>query len=321
MNNKRYKIIAALGVVMGGGVLTPAMGQEISEPEEKSVIDTVKDSPFSVELSAGVEYDSNVSIIEIDTQTAEGDFAALIDFGLEYETDLTDNTSLEIGYDFGQDIQFDFSNFDTQTHRGSVELSHDFGAVDGGISYQLVHSRLDGAGFLTLNRLSPYVASYVADRKAYVRASYIYTDKNFIGRTDRDSEVHAGSAEVFYFVNGLNTYVIAGYRFETEDAVAAEFDFDSHNTKLRLVQRINMGERRARLRGGWRYENRNYSSLTPSIGAVRDDERHKFDISLEVPFNDIMFAELEYNYDIFNSNLPSADFNQSVATVRLGGRL
>ena len=316
---------AVASILAASAVALPVTAQEVVETKDAGISErtasSLRDGTFSAEISAGVEYDSNVSVIEIDTQIAEDDFAAVIDLGLEYETDLSENTTFEIGYDFGQDIQFDFTDFNTQIHRGSVELSHDFGAVDGGVSYQFVYSRLGGDGFLRLHRLSPYAATYLGDRQAYVRASYIYTDKEFIGRTDRDSSVHAGSAEIYYFVNGLDTYLIGGYRYESEDAVSPEFDFESHNVKARLVQRIEMGDRKAKLRAGWRYENRDYSAVTPSIGVVRDDDRHKFDVSLEVPLNDIMYGEVEYNYDAFNSNLPSADFNQSVATFRIGGRL
>lgn len=276
---------------------------------------------FSADFSAGVDYDSNVSVIDIDTSTAADDFAAVFDFGLGFERELGENTKFEAGYDFSQDIQFELSAFDTQMHRGSAEISHGFGAVDTGASYQYVYSKLGGSGFLKMHRLSPYVASYAANKKLYLRGSYIYTDKTFVGRPSRDATVHAGDATAYIFLNGLNTYLIGGYRYESQDAVAPEFDFDSHNTKVRFVQRVPLGDRHAKFRAGWRYENRNYSAITPSIGVIRDDERHKFDASLEVPINDILYTALEGEYDDFKSNLPSADFNQSIATIRIGGRL
>ncbi len=313
-----------LSICLGGAavMLSPAVAQDTyTEVSENGFADRVKESPFSIEFSTGIEYDSNVSVVELDTTTAEGDFAALFDLGVEYETDIGENTSFEVGYDFGQDIQFDITDFNTQTHRGSAKLSHDLGDVDFGVSYQFVHSRLNGEGFLTLNRVSPFVSSYVGDRAAYLRGSYIYTDKNFVGVSDRDANVNAINGEVFYFLNGLTTYFIVGYRFEIEDAVGAEFDFNAHNVKLRVVQRVPIGDRRAKLRAGWRYEKRDYDSITPSIGAIRDDTRHKFDASVQIPLNDIFYAEIEYNYDIFDSNLPSVDFTQSVATLRIGAEL
>ncbi len=317
--NNKTTSRATLCAIFGALAANGAVAQD--DKGSGSIYDAFENGPFSAEFSAGVEYDSNVSVIEIDTSTAQDDFAAVFDFGLGVETKLGENTKIKVGYDFGQDIQFDFSAFDTQSHRGSAEISHDFGAVDTGVSYQYVYSKLGGAGFLRMHRLSPYAAAYVANKKAYLRASYIYTDKDFIGRLDRDSEVNAGSAEAFYFLNGLKTYVITGYRYESDDAFSPEFDFESHNVKVRFIQRIPFGAHRGKLRVGWRYEDRNYNSITPSIAAIRDDERHRFDASLEIPFSDIVYGELEYRYDDFSSNLPSADFTQNVATIRLGGRL
>ena len=330
MKKADNKALAALTALTGATLSPAALGQEISDigeaNENQSFIENLRDGPFTVELSTGFEYDSNVSVIEVESQTAESDVAATIDLGVQYEQDVSDSTSFEIGYNFGQDLQADFTDFNTQTHRGSLGVSHDFGDVEGGASYQLIYSRLGGDGFLRLHRLSPYLATYVGDRQAYVRASYIYTDKNFIDRPGRDSDVHAGNAEVFYFINGLKTYAIAGYRYEIENAGDNDFDFNSHNVKLRLVQRIPFRGRNAKLRGGWRFEQRNYqfaasnpTSLTE--GTFRDDTRHRFDASLELPINDIVYTELEYNHDRFDSNLPAADFTQNVVSFRIGGKI
>ena len=330
MRNADKRPLLALMALTGAALAPHASAQEISDAEEDgdagSFIDNLRDGPFTVELSTGVEYDSNVSVIEVESQTAESDVAATVDFAVQYERDVSERTSFEVGYNFGQDLQAEFTDFDTQTHRGSVQLSHDFGDVEGGASYQLIYSRLGGEGFLRLHRLSPYFATYVGDRQAYVRASYIYTDKNFIDRPGRDSDVHAGNAELFYFINGLKTYAIAGYRYEIENAGDNDFDFNSHNVKLRLVQRIPFRDRNAKLRGGWRFEQRNYqfeasNPATLTEGAFRDDTRHRFDASLELPINDIFYAELEYNHDRFASNLPSADFIQNVVSFRIGGQI
>lgn len=329
MKNAGKTSLLALMSLSGMAVSMPALAErDYDEPkEEKSFVDNLREGPLSFKIGTGVEYDSNVSVESIDQSTSIGDAAFTFDAGIEYEKQLNDKTSLEFGYNFGQDIQFDsdpdvdLSRFNTQTHRGSIQLSHDFGDVEGGVSYQFIYSRLGGDGFLQFNRLSPYLATYLGDRKAYVRASYIYTDKTFFGRDGRDSDVHAGNAEIFYFINGLDTYAIAGYRYEIENAGDSQFDFTAHNTKLRLVQRFPFNGRNAKLRGGWRFEQRNYDDITPSIGAIRDDTRHRFDASIELPINDIFSAELEYNHDIFDSNLPSADFTQDIVSFRIGGKL
>jgi hypothetical protein len=151
-----------------------------------------------------------------------------------------------------------------------------------------------------------------------VRADYTFTDKNFHNRVDRDAEVHAGGADVYYFLNGVRTYFVVGYKYEDEDAVADQFDFKAHNIKVRFAQRFPLGSRDAKFKIGWRYENRDYSAVTPSIGAIRDDERNRFQAELETPFTDRIFGQLEYEYSDFSSNLPSANYKQHLASARLG---
>ena len=118
----------------------------------------------------------------------------------------------------------------------------------------------------------------------------------------------------------MRTFLVAGYRYEDENAVDSQFDFTAHNLKARFSQRIPIGQRAAKLKLGWRYENRDYSSLTPSISAVRTDDRHRLQVELEVLLSDVLFSLVQYEYADFSSNLPSADYTQSVASLRLGAR-
>jgi len=277
------------------------------------------DSPFSVELSAGAEYDSNVSVGEIDNNTGADDFAAVIDLDLEFEKDVTENTEISAGYSFSQSLHDQFTNFDIQTHFASAGVSHDFGAFDAGAAYRYIYSRLGGAGFLQIQQIEPYATRFFG-KKLFIRAAYTYTDKNFKNRIDRDAMVHAGGADVYYFLNGVRTYFVAGYKYENENAVDPQFDFRAHHIKARFSQRIRMGKRDAKLKLGWRYESRNYSSITPSIGAIRDDNRHRLQAELEVPLTDHFFGLVEYEYSDYSSNLPSADYTQNLAGVRLGAR-
>lgn len=185
MKNAGKTSLLAFLTATGAALSTPVAAERDydAEKEEKSFVENLREGPFTLELSTGVEYDSNVSVEALDQSTAIGDYAFTLDAGASVEKDLGENTSIEVGYNFGQDFQFDETQFDTQTHRASVQLTHDFGDVEGGVSYQLIYSSLGGDGFLQFNRLSPYLATYVGDRKAYVRASYIYTDKTSLGAT------------------------------------------------------------------------------------------------------------------------------------------
>jgi len=274
-------------------------------------------SPFSFEFSAGAEYDSNVSVSAIDSNTGADDFAAVLDADIKFKTELGNDTELKLGYSFSQSLHDEFSNFDIQTHFSSVDLSHDFGAFDAGAAYRFAYSRLGGAGFLTLQQISPYASTFLS-KKLFVRGAYTYTDKDFKNRIDRDAMVHAGGADVYYFVDGVRTFFVAGYKYESEDAIDPQFDFNSHHFKVRFSKRFSIGGREAKFKLGWRYEIRDYTSITPSIGVQRDDDRHRFQAELEVKITNRVFGVIEYEYSDYTSNLASADYTQNLAGARLG---
>ncbi|MCG8440512.1 MAG: DUF2860 domain-containing protein [Caulobacterales bacterium] len=275
--------------------------------------------PVEIEVSGGVEYDSNVSVNELDANTGDGDIAAIFEVDIDYERDLGENTELDLAYGVSQSLFQDLDDFNLQIHLATADISHDFGGVDVGGAYRLAYSRLGGEGFLTIQQLSPYVSTFLT-KSLFLRADYTYADKNFQTRDRRDADTHAIGGDLYYFLNGVRSYVILGYDYETTDSVGDEFDFSAHNAKVRYSRRIAMRGRDAELKLGWRFETRDYDAVTPSIGEVRDDDRHRLEAELELPLTDRVYALTEYEYGAFSSNLPSADFNQNVASARLGMR-
>lgn len=301
---------AACALALGTASAAPA-------PEKPELRDGPR--PFTVELAAGVEYDSNVSVIDVDDNTGAGDIAAVFDGEFEFAPDLGEDSSFTLGYSFSQSLYETFDDFNLQSHLASVDASHDLGIFEIGGAYRFAHSRLGGDSFLTLNQFSPSLSRFFGDN-LYVRGEYAYTDRNFIGRTDRDGKSNAAAGDLYYFMNGARTYFAVGYRYEKENAVDPQFDFKGDAFRARFSQRFPMGARDGHFRVGYRYENRDYSSITPSIGALREDKRHRFNAEIEVPFGKALFARLNAEYGDFQSNLPAADFNQTVVSARLGLR-
>jgi hypothetical protein len=318
-NSLPMKFVApvALAAILSG-CTSAAIAQDRPDadvPREKQD----KDNPFSAEFSIGLEYDSNINVDEIDNNTGSNDKAAVLNADLEYDFDISSTTEFSLGYNFSQTLYDDFTNFDLQTHFASADLSHDFGDVEPGIAYRFIYSRLGGDGFLSMHQVSPYISAFLS-KKIYARADYTYSDKNFIGRVDRDAENHAGGADLYYFVNGVKTYLVAGYKYANENAVDPQFDYDVHQFKFRFSQRFPVGPRDAELKLGWRYESRNYDNVTSSIGIARDDDRHRLQAELEVPITDVFFARAEYEYGDYSSNLPIADYSQHLFGVHLGAK-
>lgn len=310
MTSMKYALLLTAGAAVG-----PALAASVPEKPE------LRDGPsaFSAELSAGVEYDDNVSVIDIDNNTGADDFAAIFDGEVEFAPDIGEDSSVSLGYSFSQSLFETFDDFNLQSHLASIDASHDFGVVEIGGAYRFAHSRLGGASFLTLSQFSPSVSRFVGER-LYLRGEYTYSDRNFIGRTDRDGDSHAGAGDAYLFMNGAKTYIALGYRWEKEDAVDPQFDFQGDTFRARFSQRFPVGSNDGHFRIGYRYEIRDYSSITPSIGDLREDKRHRFNAEVEIPFGEALFARVNAEYGDNRSNLPSADFNQSIVSARIGLR-
>ena len=66
-----------------------------------------------------------------------------------------------------------------------------------------------------------------------------------------------------------------------------------------------------------RYEVRDYRSDEPTIGEPRNDDRLRIKIDADVPLSSRLSWQLYYSYGDYVSNLPRADFTQTIVGTRL----
>lgn len=271
---------------------------------------------FSAEVGIGAEYDSNVSVDELDVTASESDYALILDAELKLEQQLTESTDLTLTYDFSQARYDTFSLVDRQTHLLGADFGADLGAVNTGLTLYYINARLDGEAFLEYYRGSPYISGFLA-KKWFARGAYVYSDKTIEQNPGRDAESHAGEFDLYFFNRGLRSYFNLGYKFKDEDAREGRFDHRSNSLKLRYIHRFDVMEEVLKLELSWRYENRDYSSITPSIGEKRDDDRHRWKVDLEYPFLERGTFQIYAGYADYESNYPRADYDQHVVGTRL----
>ncbi|AKS41119.1 surface lipoprotein assembly modifier [Wenzhouxiangella marina] len=267
--------------------------------------------PIEVTVAAGLQYDDLVTVEELDQVRNVGDAAAVLDLDLDYERNFDQGTDLSLGYSLSQKSYFDESEFDLQIHNLSFGLKQNFEHFDLGIETYHVQARLDGDELLSFTHLSPYFTRFLT-RRLYLRGSYFYRDKDFPENPGRDGNVHAADADLYFFIDGTRHYVVAGLRYEDEDTRDAAFDYRGQQLELRYSRRFDLyGERPVRLRLDWRYEDRDYRSVTPSIGQRRDDQRQRWRVRVDLPISQRLTALLSYQYRDHESDLPSADFSDN----------
>lgn len=300
-----------LYLVLGFAFLAGAGAAQASESDETS--------PWSIEASAGIEYDDNLTVEELDVTSGEEDVAAVLDLSVAYSFPGMSDYDLEAGYDFYQSLYQDFSEFNLQTHGLYLSGSREFGEIDAGLSYRFTHSRLDNDNFLQIHNLTPSLG-YSLKSNWYLSVAYSYQYKDFYDQRERDGHQNALTLDNYIVFNENRSYVRLGYRFEDEDTDGPQYDYLGHYFNGGLSTPMPLFSQQAKLDLSYEYYTRDYSNITPSIGKERGDHRHRFGLGAQVDLSDAFFARLKYEYIDATSNLPSADFNENIVTVSVGRR-
>ena len=271
---------------------------------------------WDLELGVGAEYDTNVTVDEVDLSSGQSDYAWVVNAGIGMRQALGDKTNLTLNYDVSQSSYHRFSRVDRLTQILGADLNTRFSSMNAGLSAYYIDSRLDGDGFLRFLRLSPSVSGFLS-RRWFARAAYVISERRIDERPQRDADTHTGEIDFYYFHRGLRSYANIGYRYRREDAVAPELDFNAQALKLRLIRRIDAFDRQVKAEFALRYEVRDYRSDEPTIEKPRDDDRLRLKVDLEFPLRERLSWHVYYSYGDYESNLPRADFTQTIIGSRL----
>lgn len=280
-----------------------------------------QDSPapktrWSAEVGIGGEYDTNVSVDEVDLSSGQADYALIADFEINARHSFSEKTKAVVNYDISQSSYSEFSRLDRLTQILGADLSTELGDTSAGISAYYIDSRLDGEAFLQYTRLSPALSRFLS-RRWFGRAAYVYSERDIDQRPRRDATTNAGELDLYYFHRGLRSYANIGYRYRDEDAIAPELDFRAHAIKARYIRRFDLFGKQAKAEIALRYEVRDYLSDEPTIGEPRNDDRLRWKLDFEIPFTSRVSWQAYYSYGDYVSNLPRADFTQTIIGTRL----
>lgn len=271
-------------------------------------------------VSAGYQYDDNVSTDEIDVVTNVHDTAFVFDASASYKMLRGSVVDLEIGYDFFQSLYDDQDDSDLQLHSASLVAEKRLGALDASLSYVYARALLGRNDFLGLHSLTPSLG-YGVTPAWYVNLLLNFQDKNFIDNRDRNSRVHgAGLNNFLSFMDGRGSFS-AGYRIETEDTKGPEFEYLGHFLHAALAVPVPgpaLARWNPKVTLGWAYFNKNYENVTAIIADERKDERITLSLGLTADLTERVQAKFRYERIEATSNLADADFDQNIATLLLG---
>lgn len=273
-------------------------------------------SKFSAEVSAGIAVDSDVGIAELDQTTREGDIASVLGLKLDGEVKPASKLTLRGGYELSDTRYQDFEAFNLQTHRLSAEAEYAFGATTAGVMYNYVDARLDGDGYLTFQRASPYV-THLFNKNFLLRGAYARTDRDFDTETGRNSTSDEIQVDGFFLLDGTKRYFVLGGKGGQTDAEDEAFSYDNAGLKGRFVQRTDFAGRDVKLRLGADFEVRDYAANAPGLTVPREDETAAATAGMQVQLAGPLSVDFNYEYRQRDSNVTAADFEENLGTVQL----
>ena len=138
--------------------------------------------------TTGYEYDSNVSIDAIDSNTGESDSAWVIDLGIDATVPVSTHSKLLFGYAYNDTRYQDFPEFDLAIHHLYGGIGHSFRGFDGELAVNRFVARLDDAGFVDITYV-PLSVSRLIGMRWYLRGSVAHTRKDY---AELDERVNAG---------------------------------------------------------------------------------------------------------------------------------
>lgn len=265
---------------------------------------------WDAEIEAGLEYDSNLNVAELDTASEDGDTAWLFTAGLDGTYTPTDRLTMTGGYSFSSTNYLTHSDFDQDIHLASADVSYDFDAVTVGASYHHSRALLASEPLLDFSLASVYLGK-LFDNGVYLRGSLQDKRKSFEDDKARDASARGASADLYYFFNDARTMIAIGVDGDDEDASADVFDNEMLGFRSRLSHRFLVSGHDHKVQLGWRYVERDYADQDPLLGEPRHDDHGVVDASWAVGLNSVITVEGKVESGRYRSTLETADYDET----------
>jgi hypothetical protein len=274
---------------------------------------------ITAEVSAGLEQDSNVNIVELDKNSRQSDIAAVLGAKIDGKWQATEKLLLSGGYSASAKTYQHESAYNLLLQQFSADASYNMELFTWGASYHYVDANLNKNNFLELQQNSIYLAKLINSR-IYLRATANLQTKQFSGRAERNAENIGFAGDMFVFFNEGKTFVALGLANENENSRLHELDYAANTLKAKLSHQYPAWGKQQKLQLGWRYAVRDYAGVNSVIERERYDSAHISELEWEVNFTAKIATMVKVEYSQYDSNLPSADYSETRTSITLIAR-
>lgn len=282
-----------------------------------SVAGDAAETEFSGDIEVGYGYDSNVSVDDVDLNTNLGDQFSQLRFAGGFTRQPADDLKYTGNLTLSGKRYNRFNQFDGTLALASLSVAQDMDEVDLSASIRYIDYQLDNENFLSVAQIAPSISLF-PDKKNHFRATYEFSDERYDRNADRDNTRHELGISYHHFMSGLRHYVNLQADWAQETATDRVFSNDAWQIRASYLRQFKAFSRDVRLKLGYRYQERDFDTrLNPLVGDFRLDQRHRYEVELNVPLNEHWSIETEALYSDYRSNLNAADYEQEVYQITL----
>ncbi|BFM09697.1 hypothetical protein [Halioxenophilus aromaticivorans] len=198
----------------------------------------------------------------------------------------------------------------------SADISQNFQPLAVGLSHTSLEANYLGDQFLSLKQWSPHLTGFIGENVS-VRTDYTQSQKSLGGRPGRDANVDSLGANISWFINGAKAYFSLGAKYDTEDAVDPEHDFNANTIKLKLAKHFPFMTRSGIIKLGASYEQRLYKNGISELGEPREEGRTRYQAELELPLTQQLQLIVNAEFADHESNFAEAENTKYVTGAEL----
>jgi hypothetical protein len=229
-------------------------------------------------ISAEREYDSSVSLDQVDDISRESDYASKLKWALGGKWQVNDNVQLSTSYKGRQRIYDQFSEYDLEQHQLALSSKFTYAGIGYSYRYDGVTAQVDGEDFLNFNQ-STVAVDKLFDT-SFLRGYVSKNKKDFMQLEERNASATIVGLDSLVFYNQGKSHLSFNISMENETAQEKLFDNKTGNVSTGYQHKFT----EALLPTTWtntvRYGQKRYDSFIIST-VVAEEEEEVFPIDLQ----------------------------------------
>lgn len=290
--------------------------------EEKRKAIHVKKN-WSINFSAGAQYDSNVILQNSGVTLPEGisrksDWRGVFYIDGRYTPEITSNLMIGPSYSFYQSIHSKLHDFNVQQHLPGLNIIYNpKGGPDIRFEYKFEYTTVGGDDYVYSNSFSPMIS--FSEGKGFITLlTYKYHIKDFKNtelfkeNSERDGFNHLVGLMQYYTGDKLTLY--AGYTFDSDHAEKKYWSYQGHSVDAGLI--LNMGYGFDISLTG-KYYKKYYRQDFPSEGKKRKELNIIYSIDLTKRLTKNLSILIGWLYDATYANIKVFDYRRNITTLLL----